>query len=130
LRLFAKAVAMECAAPGDGVRVKHSARGYRHANLDEVTRVCRQQCSPIDPNEVAKAPVLLGTAGQVQTSREWVLFLASDASSYMTGAELVIDGGGMTGARPSLELILTALAATRAGLTFSRCRRDTVGYRR
>jgi hypothetical protein len=86
--------------------------------------------APIDPNEVAKAPVLLGTAGQVQTSREWVLFLASDASSYMTGAELVIDGGGMTGARPSLELILTALAATRAGLTFSRCRRDTVGYRR
>ena len=52
--------------------------------------------TPIDPREVAKAGVPLGRAGQAQDIDNGVLFLASDASSYMTGAELVIDGG-MTG---------------------------------
>ena len=52
--------------------------------------------TPIDPREVAKAGVPLGRAGQAQDIANGVLFLASDASSYVTGAELVIDGG-MTG---------------------------------
>ena len=55
---------------------------------------------PIDPNEVAKTGVPLGRAGQAQDIANGVLFLASDASSYMTGAELVIDGGMTGGARP------------------------------
>ena len=43
-----------------------------------------------------KAGVPLGRVGQAQDIAKGVLFLASDASSYMTGAELVIDDG-MTG---------------------------------
>jgi NAD(P)-dependent dehydrogenase (short-subunit alcohol dehydrogenase family) len=57
--------------------------------LDENPRVGRSN-SPIDPNEVARAGVPLGRAGQAQDIANGVLFLASDVSSYMTGAEVVI----------------------------------------
>ena len=43
---------------------------------------------PIDPKGVAKAGVPLGRVGQAQDIANGVLFLASEASGYMTGAEL------------------------------------------
>jgi len=55
---------------------------------------------PIDPNEIGQSRVPLGRAGQAQDIANGVLFLASNASNYMTGAELVIDGGMTGGVRP------------------------------
>jgi NAD(P)-dependent dehydrogenase (short-subunit alcohol dehydrogenase family) len=49
---------------------------------------------------VAKTGVPFGRAGQAQDIANGVLFLASDASSYMTAAELVIDSGMTGGATP------------------------------
>lgn len=101
VRLFAKAIAMECASNHDGIRVNSvhpgiidtpiwgklpagSAPGGRNA--------------PIDVNEIAKVGAPLARAGQAQDIANGVLFLASEASSYITGTEMVIDGGITSGA--------------------------------
>jgi NAD(P)-dependent dehydrogenase (short-subunit alcohol dehydrogenase family) len=98
VRLFAKAVAMECAAAGDGIRINTVHPGVIDTPIWTKIPASAGSNAPIDPNEVAKVGVSLGRAGQAQDIANGVLFLASDASSYMTGAELVIDGG-MTGGR-------------------------------
>jgi NAD(P)-dependent dehydrogenase (short-subunit alcohol dehydrogenase family) len=100
VRLFAKAVAMECAAADDGIRVNTVHPGVIDTPIWTKIPAGTGSNEPIDPNEIARAGVPLRRAGQVQDIANGVLFLASDASSYMTGAELVIDGGMTGGARP------------------------------
>jgi NAD(P)-dependent dehydrogenase (short-subunit alcohol dehydrogenase family) len=96
VRLFAKAVAMECAAEGDGIRINTVHPGVIDTPIWTKISSAAGRNTPIDPNEVSKSGVPLSRVGQAQDIANGVLFLASDASSYMTGAELVIDGG-MTG---------------------------------
>jgi NAD(P)-dependent dehydrogenase (short-subunit alcohol dehydrogenase family) len=98
VRLFAKAVAMEHAA--DNIRVNTVHPGVIDTPIWTKLPASAGRNTPIDPHEVARAGVPLDRAGQAQDIANGVLFLASDASSYMTGAELVIDGGMTGGARP------------------------------
>jgi len=67
--------------------------------LDEDIRVRRAQRTDRSKRD-GQSWVPLGRAGQAQDIANGVLFLASDASNYMTGAELVIDGGMTGGATP------------------------------
>ena len=99
-RLFAKAGATECAAEADGIRVNTAHRSVIDTPIWTKLSGSGGRNVPIDPNKVAKAGVPLGRAGQARDIANGVLFRASDASSYMTGAELVIDGGMRGGARP------------------------------
>jgi NAD(P)-dependent dehydrogenase (short-subunit alcohol dehydrogenase family) len=100
VRLFAKAVAMECAAAGDGIRVNTVHPGVIDTPIWTKISGSAGRNVPIDPNEVARAGVPLGRVGQAQDIANGVLFLASDASDHMTGSELVIDGGMTGGTRP------------------------------
>ncbi len=100
VRLFAKAVAMECAAAGDNIRINTVHPGVIDTPIWAKIPSSAGRNTPIDPHAVAKAEVPLGRAGEAQDIANGVLFLASDASSYMTGAELVIDGGMTGGTRP------------------------------
>jgi NAD(P)-dependent dehydrogenase (short-subunit alcohol dehydrogenase family) len=88
---------MECAAEGDGIRVNTVHPGVIDTPIWTKLPVSAGRNVPIDANEVAGDTA---RQGQVQDIANGVLFLASDASSHMTGAELVIDGGMTGGARP------------------------------
>ena len=55
--------------------------------------------APIDPRERAAAAVPLTRVGEAQDIANGVLFLCTDAASYVTGQELVIDGGMTAGGR-------------------------------
>jgi NAD(P)-dependent dehydrogenase (short-subunit alcohol dehydrogenase family) len=90
---------MECAAAGDGIPVNTVHPGVIDTPILKIPPSTGSKAA-IDPNEIAKAGVPPGKAGQAQDIANGVLFLASDASNRMTGAELVIDGGMMGGTRP------------------------------
>jgi NAD(P)-dependent dehydrogenase (short-subunit alcohol dehydrogenase family) len=96
VRLFAKAIAMECASFDDGIRVNSLHPGIIDTPIwgkIPTEAQGRGQNAPIDPEERAKFATPLARAGHASEIASGVLFLASDASRYVTGTELVIDGG-------------------------------------
>jgi len=103
VRLFAKAIAMECAAAGDGIRVNSVHPGIIDTPIwgkIPTGATGNQSNAPIDPEERAKFATPLGRAGHAAEIASGVLYLASDASRYVTGTELVIDGGMNAGGVP------------------------------
>ena len=103
VRLFAKSVAMECASAQDGVRVNSVHPGIIDTPIwSKIPSggAASGQNAPIDCEALAKLATPLGRAGQAREIAQGVLYLASDASSYVTGTELVIDGGMFAGVAP------------------------------
>ena len=101
VRLFTKAVAMECAAAKDGIRCNSVHPGIIDtpiwSKIDEVGTISAAVGLPpganaVDADLIATASPL-GWAGQPSDIADGIVFLASDESRYMTGSELVIDGG-------------------------------------
>jgi NAD(P)-dependent dehydrogenase (short-subunit alcohol dehydrogenase family) len=100
VRLFAKSIALECASFGDGIRVNSVHPGIINTPIWGKIPAggnAGGQNAPIDCEELARLATPLGRAGRAREIAAGVLYLASDASSYMTGTELVIDGGMFAG---------------------------------
>lgn len=104
VRLFAKAVALECAAANLNIRVNSVHPGIIATPIwDKIPAggvLPQGQNAGFDPEAMSQLAVPLKRAGQAQDIANGVLYLASDASAYMTGSELVIDGGMFSGNMP------------------------------
>ena len=85
VELLTKGLALDWAAKG--VRVNTIAPGYFETDLTAGLR----------ENDALAAPLLahtpLGRFGRLEDVAGAAVFLASDASAYMTGSSLMVDGG-------------------------------------
>jgi len=95
VRLFTKAVAMECANAKDGIRVNSVHPGIIETPiwLSILNPANPGANAPPDLDAMSTMAVPLGVKGYPEDIANGVLWLASDESRYVTGAELVIDGG-------------------------------------
>jgi NAD(P)-dependent dehydrogenase (short-subunit alcohol dehydrogenase family) len=93
VRLLTKSVALECAMSQSNIRVNSIHPGF----IDTGTPLEVAQAAMGVPSDEAMerltAMVPAGRPGDPKEIAYGALFLASDESSYVTGAELVIDGG-------------------------------------
>jgi NAD(P)-dependent dehydrogenase (short-subunit alcohol dehydrogenase family) len=77
-------IRVNCICPGD-------------TDTDMLRDEARQLGEPADRFLADAAQRPLGRVGQPEEIAQAVLFLASEASSFVTGAALVVDGGGTAG---------------------------------
>ena len=84
VRIVTKAAAVQHA--GEGIRVNSVHPGMMPPMLGSENRDPAQR-------QASLANVPMGRPGEVEEVANAVLFLASDEASYITGAELVVDGG-------------------------------------
>ena len=90
VRLFTKCAALECAE--DGIRVNSIHPAFIHTPMMEDTAIRLHGDVETGKVEFGKFHPI-GHVGEPLDSANGVLYLASDESSFTTGAELVIDGG-------------------------------------
>lgn len=99
VRLFTKSVALECAAAKDGARVNSLHPGIAETaiwdtligTVEDGSNAGRERGPTLD--KLTERAVPLGYKAAPEGIANGILWLASDESRYVTGTELVIDGG-------------------------------------
>ena len=93
VRIFTKSAALHCAAEGYNIRVNSVHPGFIATAMvsGAVALMSEEDGAAFQERILANIP--MGEMGEPIDIANGVLFLASEESRYMTGSELVIDGG-------------------------------------
>lgn len=95
LLALTRAVAKQCAAARDGVRVNSIAPGIIDTPI--FARLEGVEGSAADAAATAERLVPLGRPGTPEDIAYAAVYLASDEARYVTGTELIVDGGLLIG---------------------------------
>lgn len=93
VRMFTKSAAIHCARAGYNIRINSVCPGFAETQMvgGAVASLSPEEAKVVVERIIARIP--MGRFARPEEIAQAVLFLASDESSYMTGSDLVVDGG-------------------------------------
>ncbi len=93
VRTMTKAIALDCASRNSGVRVNSIHPGFVETQMVKGAAevIPAEIIEPYAARTVGQTP--MGRFGQPDELGDVIAFLASDASRFMTGSEVTVDGG-------------------------------------
>ncbi|EMM7970281.1 glucose 1-dehydrogenase [Pseudomonas aeruginosa] len=93
VRLFTRSVAAHCARRGYAIRINALCPGYVETPMVQGALAAAPDEQAWDMLAYLRQRIPMGRMARAEEVAKAMLFLASDDSSYMTGADLVVDGG-------------------------------------
>ena len=91
VRLLTKSVAAHCGEQGLGVRCNSIHPGYMRTPMVQTWLDSLEDSAEVEQRLLAHHPI--GRLGDADDIAQMVVYLASDESKFVTGAEMVVDGG-------------------------------------